>query len=87
MALSHSVVIVDVPLDQTKPQCLCLLKVKSSNNFSVTYWLVVLLSLRWPVLLRIPRWTVLTASSSSVYSIYILGKIMLVLSVVHELST
>lgn len=45
MALSHGVIITDVPLHQTKPQCLCLLKLKkkSSNNFSMTYWLVLLL--------------------------------------------
>lgn len=56
-------------------------KKKSCNNFIMTYWLAVLL-LGWPVLLQTIQVKVLTASLSSVYGIYILGKkIGLVLSV------
>lgn len=43
MALSQSIVIISVPLDQTKPQCLLEKTEKSSNNFSIAYWLVLLL--------------------------------------------
>lgn len=60
-------------LDQTEPQSLCMLNLrKSSNNFNMTYWLF---SMRWPVLLLLLQpiqVTVLTASLSWVYSIYIL---------------
>lgn len=59
-------------LDRTEPQSLCMFNLrKSSNNFNMTYWLF---SMRWPVLLLLQpiQVTVLTASLSWVYSIYIL---------------
>lgn len=45
MALSHGVIVISVPLDlsKTSVSAFVITEKKSSNNFSMTYWLVVLL--------------------------------------------